>query len=188
MKTWQLVTAGLVVVVVGVLGTLYYVAGTPQYSLYVIRKAVRAGDRATFYAHFDTAKVVSSAIQRELRGILPAGPGIVSKKAQDMLIPASEKLIKDRIEARLDEPEPIQQLAMSIDDVKYTGNAAFVTLSNPADGSTTVVQMEQLPNRHWKIVDVDLEKAAIPYSLNEAREKAEQLLPPMLPTPSRPKL
>jgi hypothetical protein len=186
MKTWLIVAAIAAVVVAGALGAIYYTAGTPQYSLYLIRNAVRDGDRATFYSHFDVKKVVSNAIQRELGGILPAGPNIVSDKATDMLIPASERLIRERLDERLAEPDKVQQLSMSISEVSYSGNAAFVTLASPEDGSTTMLMLERMPNRHWKIVDVDLERANIKYSLQEAREVGEELLGPQLPDKFRP--
>jgi hypothetical protein len=186
MKTWQIAVAAAVVLIAGTLGTLYYVAGTPHYSLYLVRKAVQSGDRATFFAHFDVQKVVSNAIQRELKGLLPAGPGIVSQKATDMLIPASERIIRERVDERLGDPSQIKQMTMSIDGVEYSGNVAFVTLRDTADGSTTMLMMERMPNRHWKVIDVDLERASIPFSLDEVRERAEELVGPKLPAVKRP--
>ena len=186
MKTWHLAVAAAVVLAAGTLGALYYVAGTPQYSLYLVRKAVQSGDRPTFYAHFDVQKVVSNAIQRELKGLLPMGPGIVSQKATEMLIPVSERLIRERLDERLADPSQIKQMTMSLDGIEYTGNVAFVTLRDDADGSTTMLMMEQMPNRHWKVIDVDLVRANVPYSLEEVREKAEELSGPKLPQTRRP--
>lgn len=186
MKTWQIAVAAALVLIAGTLGTLYYVAGTPHYSLYLVRKAVESGDRQTFFAHFDVQKVVSNAIQRELKGLLPAGPGIVSQKATDLLIPASERIIRERLDERLAEPSQIKQMTMSLDGVEYSGNVAFVSLRDTTDGSTTMMMMERMPNRHWKVVDVDLVHANVPFSLNEVRERAEELVGPRLPTIKRP--
>jgi hypothetical protein len=186
MKNWQIIAAVVLVLISGTLGTLYYVAGTPHYSLYLVRNAVRGGDRATFYQHFDVKKVVSNAIQRELKGIVPAGPGIVSKKANEILIPAAETIISERLEERLADPSKIKQMSMSLEGVEYSGSVAFVTLVDPADGSSTMLMMERMSNRHWKVVDVDLERASVPFSLNEARERGEELVGPQLPTIRKP--
>lgn len=172
------------VLIVIALGAMYYVAGTPAYSLYKLRAAIREGDFVTFDEHFDTKKVISNAIQREVGG-LPAGPRIVSQKAIDMLIPASEKIIKARIQEKLAE-KGSPMLGMSYVGATYVNNAAIVTLRDPADGSETKITLERLPNRQWKVVDLDLGKAGVTYSLKEAREMAEELMQPIMPTPVKP--
>ena len=182
---------GIAVGILGVLvlvaiGAMYYVAGTPGYSLYKLRAAVRDGDFVTFDEHFDTRKVVSNAIQREVGG-LPAGPRIVSQKAIDMLIPASEKIIKQRIQERIAE-KGSPMLGMSYEGVTYQNAAAIVTLRDPGDGSETKITLERLANRQWKVVDLDLNKAGVMYSLKEAREQAETLLLPAMPSAVRPEM
>lgn len=172
------------VLIVIALGAMYYVAGTPAYSLYKLRAAIREGDFITFDEHFDTKKVISNAIQREVGG-LPAGPRIVSQKAIDMLIPASEKIIKARIQEKLAE-KGSPMLGMSYVGATYVNNAAIVTLRDPADGSETKITLERMPNRQWKVVDLDLGKAGVTYSLKEAREMAEELMEPIMPTPVKP--
>ncbi len=180
MSKWTIVAAALAVVVLGILGTLYYVAGTPQYTLYLVKKSIASGDREVFYRHFDVGRVVTSAVERAVGGV-PAGPGVVSAKANEELIPASDKLIRERIEDRLDDPSAAPVMKMAIDSVRYQNNAAIVTLKDRSDGSTTSLTLERMPDRQWKIVDIDLAEANVQYSLNEARERAEELLPPDLP-------
>ncbi len=183
---WKPIFIGLGVLgvlIVVAIGSMYYVAGTPAYSLYKLRAAIRDGDIVTFDEHFDTRKVISNAIQREVGG-LPAGPRIVSQKAIDMLIPASEKIIKTRLQERLAE-KGSPMLGMSYQGATYVNNAAIVTLRDPADGSETTITLERLKNRQWKVVDLDLNKAGVMYSLKEAREQAESL-PPIMPTPVKP--
>lgn len=186
-SVWKPIGIGLGVLgvlIVIALGAMYYVAGTPAYSLYKLRAAIRDGDFVTFDEHFDTKKVISNAIQREVGG-LPAGPRIVSQKAIDMLIPASEKIIKARIQEKLAE-KGSPMLGMSYVGATYVNNAAIVTLRDPADGSETKITLERLPNRQWKVVDLDLGKAGVTYSLKEAREMAEELMQPIMPTPVKP--
>lgn len=186
-SVWKPIGIGLGVLgvlIVVALGAMYYVAGTPAYSLYKLRAAIRDGDFVTFDEHFDTKKVISNAIQREVGG-LPAGPRIVSQKAIDMLIPASEKIIKARIQEKLSE-KGSPMLGMSYVGATYVNNAAIVTLRDPADGSETKITLERLPNRQWKVVDLDLGKAGVTYSLKEAREMAEDLMQPIMPTPVKP--
>lgn len=186
-SVWKPIGIGLGilgVLLVIALGAMYYVAGTPAYSLYKLRAAIRDGDFVAFDEHFDTKKVISNAIQREVGG-LPAGPRIVSQKAIDMLIPASEKIIKARIQEKLAE-KGSPMLGMSYVGSTYVNNAAIVTLRDPADGSETKITLERLPSRQWKVVDLDLNKAGVTYSLKEAREMAEELMQPIMPTPVKP--
>jgi hypothetical protein len=187
MKQWTIAIAAVAVLVAAALGTVYYVAGTPQYSLYLLKRAVRDHDRETFDRHFDVDRIVTSAIEREV-GPLPAGPRIVSQKATDTLIPASDALIRERLDERFDDPDAAPVMSMSVDSVRYQNNAAFVTLRDANDGSTTTLTMERMRDRHWKVVDIDLAKANIQYSLKEARERAEALLPPETPAVTRPSL
>lgn len=179
------VFAALAVVVVG---TLYYVAGTPWYSLYVIQKSIREGDRDTFYRHFDVTKVVSHAVDRAVGGI-PAGPQIVSQKATEMLIPASDAIIREQIDARFDDPGSAPAAWMKYDSARYQNNFVFVKLADPKDASkSTTVTLERMPDRQWKVVDLDLTKIGVDYTLQAARQRAEELLPPEMPAKRRPNL
>jgi hypothetical protein len=187
MKTWVIVGAAVGLLAVLGLGTIYYVAGTPQYSLYLLRRAAREGDRDAFYHYFDVDGVVTHAVEHAVGGV-KAGPRVVSQKAVDTLIPASSMLIKQRIEERLDDPDSAPILGMSVDSVRYQNNAAFVTLKSPSDGTPTTLMLERMSDRHWKVVDLDLAKANVQYSLDEARERAEDLLPPETPQVTRPGL
>lgn len=184
-KPIAVILGSLLLLVVVALGTMYYVAGTPGYSLYRLRAAVRDQDFVTFDHHFDTKKVISNAIQREV-GWLPAGPRIVSQKATEMLIPASERIIRERIHEKLTEKDSSPMLKMTYESVSYVNNAAIVVLRDPADGSETKLTLERMPDRMWKVIDLDLSKAGISYSLQEAREDAEKLLDPVMPTPVKP--
>lgn len=169
-------------------GTLYYIAGTPWYSLYVVQKSIREGDRDTFYRHFDVTKVVSHAVDRAVGGI-PAGPQIVSQKATQMLIPAADSIIREQIDARFDDPGSAAAAWMTYDSVRYQNNVAFVKLKDTKDASkTTTLTLEQMPDRHWKVVDVDLSKVGVDFTLQAARQRAEELLPPEMPEKRRPNL
>lgn len=175
------IVGGIVaILVIGVLGTMYYIAGTPQYSLYLVGKAARSGDRETFYRHFDVDRVISSSVERAVGGV-PAGPRIVSKKATDTLIPAASRLLRERIDEKLDSPDTAPILGMELDGVEQVNNAAIATLRNPSDGSTTKVILVPSGDRHWKIVEIDLAKANIAFDMNEVRERAEELLGPPVP-------
>lgn len=174
--TWKLVVGAAAVIALVVSGSLYYVAGTPRYSLYVIRKAVQQGDRVTFYQHFDLKQVVSHALDRTVGGI-PAGPRIVSKHATESLVPAAGKIVEERLDESLSDPSSVPALAMTIDSIVYRNDGAVVTLKNPADGSTTVLTMQQMANRHWKIVDVDLSKVNVSLTLTDIRNRAAQETP-----------
>lgn len=188
-KPIVVIGAILGVVLIVALGAMYYIAGTPAYSLYKLRAAVREADFVTFDEYFDTPKVISSAIQREV-GWLPAGPLIVSQRATELLIPASEKLISQRIQERLADKNSSPMLGMTYESVSYVNNAAIVTLKDPTDGSETKLTLERQPNRRWKVTDLDLGKAGISYSLADARAQAEQLLKmqPSMPEAARPGL
>jgi hypothetical protein len=72
--------------------------------------------------------------------------------------------------------------------VRYQGNAAIVTLKEPSDGSTTTVTLERMSDRHWKVVEIDLAKIDVQFSLAEVRERAEQLLAPETPKVTKPSL
>lgn len=179
-RTARIVVALVAVLAAGLLGAIYYVAGTPQYSLYLLRNAARDGDRATFRRHFDLERVIASAIERKIGGV-PAGPRIVSQKATERLIPAAEELLRERIDERLDDPGAAALLNMEVDSVRHTETAALVTLRDPADGSTTSLTLVPTSGRHWKVVDVDLTKASVNFTIDEVRQRAEATIPPALP-------
>ncbi|HQR39436.1 MAG TPA: hypothetical protein PLF26_13670 [Blastocatellia bacterium] len=173
---WKVMAAVAAGLVVAIFGTVYYIAGTPQYSLYLMRRAALAGDRETFNQHFDVTQVVSHAVDRAVGGI-PAGPRIMSKHATDSLIPAAGQIIRERLDDSLADPTSAPVLAMSIDSVSYVNDGAVVTLKNASDGSTTVITMTRMPNRQWKIVDLDLSKANVVFTLDEVRTRAASETP-----------
>lgn len=182
MNKWTIAAVALVLLVVAGFGALYYVAGTPQYSLYLLKSAVADHDRDAFKKYFDIDRVVTNAVEREVGGRVPAGPQVVSQKAVDTLVPASKAVILDRLDERFDAPASAAILDMKVDSVRYQNQAALVTLKDPNDGSTTVVTLERTSDRKWKVVDLDLKKADIAYTLQDARDRANLTAAPELPS------
>ena len=70
---WKIAAGAVVVLIIAALGSMYYIAGTPQYALYLVRQSLRNRDASTFYEHFDQDKVIQNAIARAVGGV-PAGP------------------------------------------------------------------------------------------------------------------
>lgn len=184
---WTITAAALLILAAGALGAMYYVAGTPQYSLYQLKRSIADHDRTTFRKHFDVDRVVVATVESKV-GNIPAGPNVVSDKAQTMLMPASEAIILERLDERFDDPSSAQILDMKIDAVRYQGDAAFVTLKDPKDGSTTTLTLARNPDRGWRVVAMDLAKANIAYSLDEARQRAEQTFKPEMPAITKPNI
>lgn len=164
-KWWKVVVAAAVAVVALTLGAMYYVAGTPQYSLYIVRNAVREGDKDTFYYFFDFDRVVRNTISRKVGGI-QVGPGFFGKDP-DLGTPVAKRLIRERIEEKLAKPQDVPFDDLSIEDVRYEGKSAYVTLRKKSDGSTSTIAMERMPDRHWKIVDMDLDAVKVPFDVRE---------------------
>jgi hypothetical protein len=185
LRTVAIIGAVIAVIAAVALGAMYYVAGTPQYSLYLVQRAIHEGDADTFYQHFDTSRVVQHALERKLGGI-PAGPRIVSQKAEESLIPAADRLLRERIDERLAEPSGLPLLGMELDGVTYRNEAAIATLRDPNDGSTTTLTLMPGVGRHWKIVAVDLERANVTFDLDEVRQRAEDFTDPNIPESARP--
>jgi hypothetical protein len=163
---WKVAALAVVATIIAILGGMYYVAGTPQYSLYLVRRSIRENDANTFFAHFDQERVIQNAIARAVGGV-PAGPDIVSRQAHDVAIPTGKRVLEDRIFERLENPGTIPMLDATIESVDYNGKAAIVTLRLPDGAATTSLVLERMPDRHWKIVDLDLAKADITFSLND---------------------
>jgi hypothetical protein len=161
---WKL-AAGAVALIIAALGVMYYVAGTPQYSLYLVRRSVLENDANTFFEHFDQNRVIQNAIARAVGGV-PAGPDVVSEQARQYAIPTGRRVLEERIFDRLEDPASIPLLAASIGSVTYEGKAALVTLDLP-DGGTTTIVLERMPDRHWRIVDLDLSKANVPFGFTD---------------------
>jgi hypothetical protein len=182
------IAAVVAVLVVAGLALAVYATGTPQYALYQLRKSAYGDDADTFFRYFDTNRVIANSIEHAVTvNGLPAGPQIVSAKASDMLVPAAEKLLRQKIADRLEDARSIPLLAWKLDGVRYEKNAAFATLHDPNDGSqTTTITLVRGQGRQWKVVDLDLARAGVEFSIDEARDKAETLLDPQMPNVARP--
>jgi len=163
---WKIAAGAILALIIAALGSMYYIAGTPQYSLYLIRKSILADDARTFFTYFDEERVVQRAIERAV-GQVPAGPNVVSEAAISQAIPAGKRVLSDRILERLEQPGTIPLLDSTVDSVHYEGRMAIVTLRLPADNSTTTVVMEHLSDRRWKIVDLDLSKANVAFEYRD---------------------
>ncbi len=162
---WKIAVVIVAAIILASLGVMYYVAGTPQYSLYLIRKSIREDDADTFFAHFDQERVIQNTIGRAVGGV-PSGPDVVSKTALESAVPTGKRVLEERILDRLESPS-IPLLDASIESVRYQGNAAVVTLRMASDGSLTNVVMSRLSDRHWKIVDLDLAKANVEFNIKD---------------------
>jgi hypothetical protein len=163
---WKIAAGVVVALILAGVGAMYYIAGTPQYSLYLVRKSIREDDPGAFFAHFDQERVIHNAIARAVGGV-PSGPDIVSKQAIEVAVPAGVRVLEDRILERLESPSTIPLLDATVESVRYEGNGAVVVLRLPADGSMTSIAMTRMPDRHWKIVDLDLAKANVDFSMND---------------------
>lgn len=180
-----LIVIGLALVVLVLLGAsgIYFFTGTPVYSLYLIRKAVQEGDRDTFFYLFDIEQVVQNAVDRFQKK--QPGKKRDRSKITRFLIKAAEPAIKEQIDERLKEPDKIPLTKMSFDSYWYEGGNAHVRLRD-SDGSTTVVVMEPIQNRRWKVVDLDLEKAGVDYSDEKFDRDLKDILPSDLPEEHNP--
>jgi hypothetical protein len=185
--SWKILAGVVIGLLVVAAGLMYYVAGTPTYSLYQLRRALQRGDREAFYHHFDVKQVIETAVSKAVTGSgLPAGPGIVSKKAAQFIMPAAERILTARIDECLNDPSRVPIASMSLQDIRIDSGAAHVTLSN--DEQTAVLVMTQMSDRHWKVVSIDLAAAGIPFSYDEIRVEAEKSMPPEMPGTNRPPL
>ncbi|MBI4748704.1 MAG: hypothetical protein HY774_09445 [Acidobacteria bacterium] len=157
---WKIIVFSLiaivVVVVVVVAGAAYYATGTPVYSLYVLRKALREQDRDQFYHHFDVRRVVEHTVEQK---VSPTIKSYLPLMGRDTALDLAESIVRRKIDERLAHPESISFGKMTLASINQQGKTAQVTLRNPKDDSTTVVGMEQMSDRHWKIVEIDLSQA-----------------------------
>jgi hypothetical protein len=185
---WKVGIGLALVVVLGALGAIYYVAGTPQYTLYRLRKAVLEKDRATVFRLVDFDKVVAHGVERMLSKPAPAGPNVFSKQGTDVVIPATSELVREKLADELEDPATIALLDAKVDSVAYQNLAALITLRDPKDDSTTTVTLERRPDRGWRVVDVDLRKLDIAFTMDEIMRKADELHGPNMPEITKPDL
>lgn len=165
MKIKAILTSLLLLFLAG-LGGFYYWIGTPLYSLYLLRQAIRSGDREAFYRHFALTAVLENNVERSL-DLLPAPIRPFSERATTVLIPLAVPLLEARIDQQLGHPERSPLLKMKLDSVRYEGINAHVTLRHPKDDSTTVLVLSPIANRQWQIVDIDLSQANLGFSWEE---------------------
>ena len=185
---WKAGIGLALVVAIGALGALYYVAGTPQYTLYQLRNAVREKDRATVFKLVDFDKVVAHGVERLMRRPAPAGPEVFSKQGTDYVLPAASELVREKLADELEDPATIALLDAKVDSVTYQNLAALVTLRDPKDDSTTTLTLERRADRGWRLVDVDIRKLGIEPTMEEIGRKAEELKGPSLPEIKKPDL
>jgi hypothetical protein len=145
------------------LGT-YYLLGTPMYSLYLVRTAVQEGDSETFFRHFDVSLVARNATKRMVEG-LPAPVQAIAARVSGLTEPVIEAALRERIAEKLKDPDKSFVKDKSIDSIRYEDSTAYVSVKNVADDSTTVITLVRMPDRYWKIVDLDLGKHGIDVEL-----------------------
>jgi hypothetical protein len=165
MKKLAIVAIVLVVCVAIAAGVgVYYLTGTPLYSLYLVRNAVLDGDSATFYEHFDVGLVAQNATKRMIAD-LPAPIREYVSRALDFAGPAIETAIRKKIDEKLKATDKSFMQGKSVESVRYQDEMALVSVKNDVDGTTTTITLVQMPSRHWKIVDLDLGKNGISIDL-----------------------
>ena len=159
-KYWKIIVFSLIAIgVVGIIvvaGAAYYVTGTPVYSLYVLRQALREQDRDQFYHHFDVRRVIEHTLEQK---VSPKIKSYLPQMGRETALDLAESIVRRKIDERLADPESISFGKMTLASINQQGQTAQVTLRNPKDGSTTVVGLEQMSDRHWKIVEIDLSQA-----------------------------
>jgi hypothetical protein len=160
---------------------VYYLTGTPMYSLYLVRTAVQEGDSETFFKHFDVSLVGQNATRRIVGG-LPAPLQTLASHVSGFTGPAVEAVLRQKIDEKLKDPDKSFVKGKSIESVRYENATAIVTVKSDSDGSTTTITLAQMADRHWKIVDLDLGEHGIRLEIPSA--PAENVSPP--PTAGRP--
>lgn len=138
----------------------YYVTGTPAYSLYLLRNAVRDGDRATFYHHFDTGRVAEAFVADKFANAPPAVP----RKAVAGFV---ERVLKQKVEEKLAGGERAELAGMELESMDRRGRTASVVVASPSKRIT--FELEQMDDRRWKVVALDLERAGIPVEMPDPR-------------------
>jgi hypothetical protein len=145
----KMILAALLITAIGA-GAIgfYFLLGMPVYSLYRLRAAVRDDDRDAFYRHFDARRVAESALARRV-GARPA----------EVFVGPAERALRAAIDRKLGGEERASYAAMELESMERQGEQLHVRLRG-ASRQTTLV-LEQLPDRLWTIVDIDLEAAGV---------------------------
>ena len=144
-------------------GGFYFIKGTPRYSLYQIRKAVRDHDSISFNKYVDVDRVVSSLFDTASKNIddeinKDSMEGFGMQIAQAML-PALKEELKNEINKNIEEisNEGSNGIAdSSIKNIVREGKSANVVILNTKNEELRMA-MVQTPERYWRIVSIDFD-------------------------------
>ena len=149
----------------------YYVPGTPEYSLYLLVRAIQDRDRVAADRYLSREKIADSVVDQAMqtavaKGVKSGGDVLALGLAQ-MMRPALTHTVRDllgvALQGAMDE-DAFKDLRGSAFRtfmavrrgvaVKQSGSTARVTVSL-RDGKPTQLVMSQGPDRLWQIVAID---------------------------------
>ena len=198
-KKWLKFVGGIIIVAFVLGGSYYYISGTPQYSLYKLKKSIENHNSEQFYKYVDVDTVISSLtnwawkeVDQKIEKEKPEGEwGLLGyelgKGFVELLKPTIKEYltatVKEAITTGFKEIEGEKEMEETFKKISYTdikvqkdGKVANVEIPHFLnDGSSLKLKMRQTPDRYWKVIEINPEtfKNIFPNQISERKGNSE---------------
>lgn len=133
----------------------YYFIGTPTYSLYEIKEAMKKHDTERFKKYVDidsiTDNLLNEASKKMDTGEDPTG-ALSGLKA--LVISAMRPAIKNAIEKSIEDAKNDSDTKFTIKRIDKDKDTATAIVESSKGGEMTLL-MKKTPNRYWQVVGID---------------------------------
>ncbi len=179
---------GVIVLTLVCGAVFYYMKGTPKYSLYLVKKAIKNHDSLTFNKYVDIDRVTNGLIETATKKYddemkKDNNPfGGIGKGMFQAMLPGLKEQMKSGLDKSIEEISEDKDNKygtlelVKVKQILQEGKSAKVTLLN-AQNEEIRLDMVQTPERYWQIVGINLDdfKKISPNSLtaDDAPAKAD---------------
>lgn len=184
-RTLKWIAVIVVIAGLGAAGT-YWALGTPHYSLFRLGRALQSGDSETAMRFLDLERLAENAVEQQIETFASAPASSNSQRMQNDVLIRQLRLNRIALAQEIEDdlrrslaaaggPSPMEGEDWELGAVSRTGERASTALVREPDGLRIDFEMEQQPDRTWKIVRTDLQRLA---ALLQPAESAEASSPP----------
>lgn len=163
----KLVIAVSGVAIIAAVG-VYYALGTPHYTLYLLGRALQRGDAEGVARFIDVERLAASAVAAEVERLAETGgAGGAWEKTQSnvqaryaqlasaALLQSAREELRRALASIGTKPPAAASSDWELKGVSRSGSSAHVEIARTSDGTVVGFDMEQQPDRTWKIVRAD---------------------------------
>lgn len=174
------VIGGVLLAVLVASGSYYYFMGTPRYSLYHTRKAIRNHDSATFNKYVDVERVATGILEESTKGMEEEASeeNGFAQGLMNAFMPALKETLKESVNKSIEEISEGEENKLAdakIKEIKREGKSTKATIVNQ-ENEELRISMVKTPERYWRVVGIDVEdfKKISPDSTNIEKVKENE--------------